>query len=166
VSAENLQSLFAKAGLGKLGHNNNCFSFQASKFESFPSIYMVQDACEVTHCKVKGSKTKQWFVRLGTQYIGDLSDPGTKSRAPRVTNIRAKQGHFQDTISKLPSLQQAPRTQEEESKEGKLEESTHVQYATFQKKKESLNHEDSVTSLACLSRLFKRFTLITLLCTK
>jgi hypothetical protein len=42
----------------------------------------------------------------------------------------------------------------------------YVQYATFQEKKESLNREDSVTSLACLSRLFKHVTLITLLCTK
>jgi hypothetical protein len=128
VSAENIQSLFAKAGLGKLGHNNNCFTFQASKFESFRSVYMVQDACEVTHRKVKGLKTKQWFVRLGTQYIGDLSDPGTKGRAPRVTNIRAKRGDFQDAISKLPSLRQAPRTQEEESKEGEYEEDTHATY--------------------------------------
>jgi hypothetical protein len=105
VSAENLQSLFAKAGLGKLGQDNTFFSFQASKFESFCSFYMIQDACEVTHHKVKGLKTKQWFVRLGTQYIGDLSNPGIKGCAPRVTNIRAKQqGDFQDAISKLPSL--------------------------------------------------------------
>jgi hypothetical protein len=36
-----------------------------------------------------------------------------------------------------------------------------VQYATFQEKKEGLNHEDSVTSLACLSRLFKHVSTLT-----
>jgi hypothetical protein len=41
----------------------------------------------------------------------------------------------------------------------------HVQYATFQKEKKGLNHEDSVNSLACLSRLLKHVTLVTLLCT-
>ncbi len=125
VSAENLQSLFAKAGLGKLGHDNNLFSFQASKFESFRSVFMIQDACEVTHRKVKGLKTKQWFVRLGTGYIGDLSDPGTKGRAPRVTNIRAKRGDFQDAMSKLPFLRQGRLIQEEDSKEDELEDGTH-----------------------------------------
>ena len=36
-----------------------------------------------------------------------------------------------------------------------------VQYATFQEEKEGLNHEDSVTSLACLSRLFKHVSTLT-----
>jgi hypothetical protein len=40
-----------------------------------------------------------------------------------------------------------------------------VQYVTFQKEKKGLNHEDSVNSLACLSRLLKHVTLVTLLCT-
>ena len=36
-----------------------------------------------------------------------------------------------------------------------------VQYATFQEEKEGLNLEDSVTSLACLSRLFKHVSTLT-----
>ncbi len=94
-----------KAGLGKLGHDNKFFSFQASKFESFCSVFMIQDACVAAQCKVKGLKMKQWVTRLGTHYIGDLCNPGTKGRAPRVTNIRAKRGDFQDAKSKLPFLQ-------------------------------------------------------------
>jgi hypothetical protein len=57
VSAESLQGLFVKAGLGKLGHANKFFSFHTSKFESFCSVFMIQDACQATHRKVKGMKT-------------------------------------------------------------------------------------------------------------
>jgi hypothetical protein len=35
VSADNLQTLFVKAGLAKLGQDNKIYSFQPSKFESF-----------------------------------------------------------------------------------------------------------------------------------
>jgi hypothetical protein len=38
---------------------------------------------------------------------------------------------------------------------------TVLQYATFQEEKEGLNHEDSVTGLACLSRLFKHVSTLT-----
>jgi hypothetical protein len=58
-SALNLQGLFVKAGLGKLGHTNTFFRFHASKFESlFCLVFMIQDACQATHRKVKGLKTK------------------------------------------------------------------------------------------------------------
>jgi hypothetical protein len=117
VSAENLQTLFVKAGLGKLGQDNKTYSFQPAKFDSFRSAFMIQDACEATRRQVKGLKTKQWFVRLGSQYYGDLSDPGTKGRAPRVQNIRAKRRDFQDAVSKLPSLQQEAELPLEEDEE-------------------------------------------------
>ncbi len=100
VSSENLQILLMKAGTGNLGKRDKLFSFQSSKFESFRSSFTIQDACETTQRKVKGMKTKQWFVRLGTQFIGDLSDPGTTGRAPRVKNIRAVRRDFQDVIAK------------------------------------------------------------------
>jgi hypothetical protein len=118
VSPENLLSLFVQAGFGKLGRGQdktNSFSFLASKFECFRSAFTIQDSCEATHRKVRGLKTKQWFVRLGTHYVGNLRDPGTKGRAPRVQNIRAKRGDFQDAVSKLPRQRQA------EVEEGKEE---------------------------------------------
>jgi hypothetical protein len=65
-------------------------------------------------------KTKQWFVRLGSQYYGDLCDPGTKGQTPRVQNIRAKWRDFQDAISKLSSLRQEadlPVEEQEDSEE-------------------------------------------------
>jgi hypothetical protein len=37
---------------------------------------MIEENCEVTRYKINGMKTKQWFGRLGSQYYGDLSDPG------------------------------------------------------------------------------------------
>jgi hypothetical protein len=83
VSSENLQILLMKAGIGNLGKRDKLFSFQSSKFESFCSEYMLQDACESTRWRVKGLKSKQWFVRLGTKYLGDLADPGINGRAPR-----------------------------------------------------------------------------------
>jgi hypothetical protein len=126
VSAENLQSLLVKFGFGKSGPNNKLFSFQASKFECFGSTFMIQDACETTQRKVKGMKTKQWFVRLGTHFMGDLSNPGTIGCAPRVKNIRAVRRDFQDAIAKM---QQPTRAQEndEESREDDTEdeEGTH-----------------------------------------
>jgi hypothetical protein len=78
VSPENLQHLFVEGGLGKLGRADKSFFFLASQFESFRAAFMMEDNCEVTRCKIKGMKTKQWFVRLGSQYYGDLGVPGTK----------------------------------------------------------------------------------------
>jgi hypothetical protein len=106
VSSENLQILLMKAGIGNLGQPDKLFSFQSSKSESFCSEYMLQDACETTRRRVKGLKSKQWFVRLGTNYLGDLADPGVKGCAPRVQNIRSLQIDFNDTISRLASQQQ------------------------------------------------------------
>jgi hypothetical protein len=78
VSLENLQTLLVKGGLGKLGRDKELMSFQPSKFESFRSKFSMEDVCETTLQYVKGLKTKQWFVRLGTKYFGDLCVPGTK----------------------------------------------------------------------------------------
>jgi hypothetical protein len=78
VFQENLRKLFVKGGLGKLGQADKSFSFQASQFDSFRAVFMIEENCEVTRCKIKGMKTKQWFVRLGSQYYGDLCNPGTK----------------------------------------------------------------------------------------
>ncbi len=129
VSAENLQGLFVKAGLGKLGHANNFFSFHASKFETFCSVFMIQDACQATHRKVKGMKTKQWFIRLGTHYIGDLCHPGTKGRPPRVQNIRSLRRNFQHAISKLPPQpRQRIQAQVEETNESDTEEGPNDHY--------------------------------------
>jgi hypothetical protein len=91
VSAENLQSLFSKGGLGKFKTDKKICCFHASKFEIFCSKFMIQDVCETTQCKVKvkGLNTEQWFVRLGTKYYGDLCKPGTKDHAPRVQNSEA-----------------------------------------------------------------------------
>jgi hypothetical protein len=68
VSPENIQRLFVKGGLGKLGRANKSFCFQASQFDSFRAVFMIEENCEVTQYKIKGMKTKQWFVRLGSQY--------------------------------------------------------------------------------------------------
>jgi hypothetical protein len=68
VSSENLQILLMKAGIGNLGQRDKLFSFQSSKFESFRSEYILQDACETTRRQDKGLKSKQWFVRLGTNF--------------------------------------------------------------------------------------------------
>jgi hypothetical protein len=68
ASPENLQHLFVKGGLGKVGRADNLFFFLASQFESFQAAFMMEENCEVTQCKIKGMKTKQWFVRLGSQY--------------------------------------------------------------------------------------------------
>jgi hypothetical protein len=129
VSSENLQTLLTKAGLGKLGQRDKFFSFQTSKFESFRSEFMIQDACEATHRKVKGLKTKQWFVRLGTMYYGDLCDPGTNRRAPRVQNIRSLRKDFNDTISGFASTQRqtdkASQAPDEEARECETEEDPH-----------------------------------------
>jgi hypothetical protein len=70
VPSENLQIILMKAGIGNLGQSDKLFSFQLSKSESFLSKYMLQDACETTRRQVKGLKSKQWFVRLGTTSIG------------------------------------------------------------------------------------------------
>jgi hypothetical protein len=56
-------------------------------------------------------------VLLGTQYYGDLSDPGTKGSAPRVQNIRAKRRDFQDAFSKVPSPRHEAELPEEEEEE-------------------------------------------------
>jgi hypothetical protein len=116
VSAENLESFFMEGGLGKkLGQDKTLFCFQASKFESFRSMFTVQDACETTQRKLKGMKTKEWFVRLGTWHAGDLCDPGTKGRAPSVYNIDKIRRDFVDGI--LRQAQQETSLSEEESKE-------------------------------------------------
>jgi hypothetical protein len=71
--------------------------------------------------QIKGDETKQWFVRLGSQFYGDLRDPGTKGWAPLVQNIQAKQRDFQDAVSKLPSpphKAELPEEEEEANKAG------------------------------------------------
>ncbi len=60
-------------------------------------------------------------MRLGTEYVGNLSDPGSKGRAPRVQNIRAKRGDFQDAVAKLPRLHHAQFQVEESKEQGKNE---------------------------------------------
>jgi hypothetical protein len=125
VSVENLQTLLSKAGLGKLGQSNKFLRFQSSKFESFPSEFMIQDACEMTQGQVKGLNSKQWFLRLGTKYFGDLCDPGTNGGAPRVQNIWSLRQDFKDTISGLASVQlqtEATSPPPEEATEGNIEE--------------------------------------------
>jgi hypothetical protein len=109
VSAENLQTLLSKAGLRKLRQRDKLFSFQSSKFESFRSQFMIQEACETTRRRVKGLNSKQWFLRLGTQYYGELCNPGTNGHPPRVQNIRSLRKEFKDTISGFASAQ--PQTQ-------------------------------------------------------
>jgi hypothetical protein len=127
VSPENIQRLLVNSGLGKFGKDQKIFSFLPTKFQSFRSAFMIEEDCEITRCKVLGLKTKQWFVRLGTQYYGDLCQPGMKGRAPRVQNIRSLRQGFKATISSFPSPRQAglvPEVQEDESNEGELEEGT------------------------------------------
>jgi hypothetical protein len=129
VSSENLQNLLVKGGLGKLGRDKELMSFQPSKYESFRSKFSIEEACETTLQYVKDLKTKQWLVRLGTKYFGDLGVPGTKGRAPRVKNIWALQQDFKDTLSALASQRQAeadhpvPQKEQEEqqSTEGEIE---------------------------------------------
>jgi hypothetical protein len=130
VSAENLLGLFVKAGLGKLGHANKFFSFHASKFESLSSLSMIQDECQASHPKVKGMKTKQWFMRLGTHYIGDLCPPSTKGCPPWVQKIQSKQQNFQYAISKKLPLQpwQHIQAQVEETKKSDTEEGPNDHY--------------------------------------
>jgi hypothetical protein len=114
VSSENLQILLMKAGIGNLRQRDKLFSFHSSKFESFRSEYMLQDACETTRRRVTGLKSKQWFVRLGTKYLGDLADPGIHGRAPRVQNIRSLRKDFKDTVSRLASQQEREAQPEEQ----------------------------------------------------
>jgi hypothetical protein len=59
ISADNLQSFFLEGGLGKIRSDDKLFSFQASKFEIFCSMFTIQDACEMTQHKLKGMKTKE-----------------------------------------------------------------------------------------------------------
>jgi hypothetical protein len=106
VSGENLQTLFKNAGLGRLTQDKKIFSFLPSKFDSFRAGFMLQDACETTRRYVKGLKTKQWFLRIGTQYYSDILDPGMEGRAPRVANIRSLRQEFKNSISELASAQQ------------------------------------------------------------
>jgi hypothetical protein len=96
VSSENMQTLLVKGSLGKLGRDKELMSFQPSKFESFCSEFSIEEACETTLRYVKGLKTKQWFVRLGTKYFGDLCVPGTKGRAPEHSGAatRFQRYHF------------------------------------------------------------------------
>jgi hypothetical protein len=48
----------------------------------------------------------QWFVRLGTKFIGDLADPGSTkgSTPPRVTKEEIK-----NAITKMKMWQQKPK---------------------------------------------------------
>ena len=69
VLAENLQTMLVDIGLGRLVQDKKLFRFQASKFERFCSKFTIQKLCETNQCKVKGTKLKQWFVRLGTQLL-------------------------------------------------------------------------------------------------
>jgi hypothetical protein len=117
ISVENPQTLPVKSGFRKLGPNNKSFSFQASKFEVFRSSFAMQGACKTTHGKLKGTKTKEWCVRLGSQHAGDLAEPGTGGRAPRVNNIRATRKCFRDVIAKTQQQTEADQPREEESKE-------------------------------------------------
>jgi hypothetical protein len=50
-------------------------------------------------------------------YYGDLPDPGTNSRAPRVQNIWSLRKDFKATISVLASKQPAEEHQEEEAQD-------------------------------------------------
>jgi hypothetical protein len=111
VLSENLQIILMKAGIGNLSQRDKLFSFQLSKFEIFCYECMLQDACETTSwpvkgLKLKGLKFKQWFVRLGTDYLGELADPGVNGRAPWVQNICPLQKDFIHTISRLASQQE------------------------------------------------------------
>ena len=54
VSPDNLQHLFVKGGLGNLGGADKSFCFLASQFESLRAVFMLEDNCEVTRCKIKG----------------------------------------------------------------------------------------------------------------
>jgi hypothetical protein len=47
VSPENLQHLFVKGGLGKLGQANKLFFFLALQFESFRAAFMMEENREV-----------------------------------------------------------------------------------------------------------------------
>ena len=85
--AETVQRLLVKFGLVKVSAESKTLSFQASKFKSFRSTFTIQELCETTQCKVKGTTTKHWFVRLGIEFIEDLADPDSKGRAPQVQNI-------------------------------------------------------------------------------
>jgi hypothetical protein len=78
VSPENLQHLFAKGELGRLGTDEKLFYFHALKFNSLQVAFMIEEDCEITRCQVKGLKTKEWFARLGSKFYGDLCQPGTK----------------------------------------------------------------------------------------
>jgi hypothetical protein len=113
VSAENMQMVLKNAGLGKLAKHGTLFSFLPTKFDSFRAAFMIQDACETTRRNVKGLRTKQWFLRLGVQYIGDLCDPGTSGRAPRVKNIRSLRKAFTDSISGLAQTTEANDNQQQ-----------------------------------------------------
>ena len=75
---------------------------------------------------MRGTTTKQWFVRLGTQHIGDLADPGSKGRAPRVQSVRAVRRDFTAAITNMRQQTEAANRpqeeKEEESKEGETDE--------------------------------------------
>jgi hypothetical protein len=125
VTADNLETLIVKFGLGKSAKHNNLVSFQASKFESFRSAFTIQELCETTQGKVKGRKTKEWFVRLGTNYIGDLAVPGSTKGRARLTNICAIRQEFKEAIAKLKIRQQAEEADPgEEEVEGSKEDET------------------------------------------
>jgi hypothetical protein len=130
VSAENLRTILKNAGLVKFGKDVKSFTFPSSKFDSFRAQYMIQDACDTTRRQMKTTKSKEWFLRLGQEYIGDLSDPGTSGRAPRVQNIRSLRKAFKDSISALAQQTSVPTNtsgeqEQEEEKECEREEDPH-----------------------------------------
>jgi hypothetical protein len=130
VSADNLRTVLKNhAGLAKLGKDDKSFAFLPSKFDSFRAQYSIQDACETTRRRFNTTKTKQWFLRLGQEFYGDLSNPGTTGRAPRVQNIRSLRKEFKDSISALAQQTSVPTTttsgEEEETKECEREEDPH-----------------------------------------
>jgi hypothetical protein len=78
------------------------------------------------HKQVKGMKMKQWFVRLGTKFIGDLADPGS-TKGPSPPWVTKEE--FKNAITKMKMGQQAEEAdrpgeenKEQESKEGETEE--------------------------------------------
>jgi hypothetical protein len=86
-------------------------NFPPSKFESFHSKFIIEEACETTLQYAKGLETKQWFVRLGTKYFGDLPVPVTKGWALQVKNIL----RCCNKISKIPCLRLLHRDKQKQT---------------------------------------------------
>ena len=119
VSFDNLRTVLKNAGLAKLGKDDKTLTFLPSTFDNFRAQYMIQDACETTRLRFNSTKTKQWFLRLGQEFYGDLSDPGTTGRAPRVQNIQSLRKAFKDSISALAQQTVGPTSTIGEQEEAK-----------------------------------------------